>query len=725
MTPPIDIVPLQSDHRADVIRLLGIEGYKEDVWAWQFQRETDYCRHSLVALSEQRCVGFNGVMPVTLNQAGTSLPAAWSCDFVVDASCRGQGVGKLIKKALAAQQPRLMSLGISDMAVRVLEKSGWRSSLTPVTAYSMNRTRRDWKGLIIRGIQVFNRVRGRGWCYRTRVKQVEVVDQLPDSEALDRLWKSVKCDYPLCVARSAEYLQWRYRDHPSARYRYVCNVDDGVLQAMLVFRCEATYAVMVDYIGPAQGFSVKQALLDQWLNTCRDAPLLKTFTSDPEWGALLRAQGFRVYGQQRFYLSGDGLLDHEWFIMPGDSDGEFLEAARERHQPDVDQIVIERVSEAEFLTLQPRWHGLMNQAVADPLFNGWPWLWEWWQTWGEKKQLQLMLLAAYRGTQLVGVLPLYLQSNANLFGLRVKRVQLIGNIWPSTATVRTEFTDAVFAEKYSEVLSHILSRYLLEKGHWDEIVLADVASTSYFYPALAEQVRQHGGIVRVLAKDRSISIDCDRSYVDYLASRSANHRAQLRRKQKRLTQLGEYHLCGFSGSLPAFFQQLNQFHLQRWGIPCFDAAAVAFHIALATGFQAQGRLHLSELRQNKRCISVMYNVEINGKVYNMQSGFDTEIDARCSIGTLHLEAVVEQYCQSASVKEFDLLAGTGKKSFYKSHFSTHGSTVMSLQLVRAPLLRLGYWCYDHLPDRFKPRLYNLFMRRGAKQPLKPNEPQKL
>lgn len=715
MTPPIDIVPLQSDHRADVIRLLGIEAYKEDVWAWQFQREPDYCRHSLVALSEQRCVGFNGVMPVTLNQAGTSLPAAWSCDFVVDASCRGQGVGKLIKKALAAQQPRLMSLGISDMAVRVLEKSGWRSAPVAVTVYSMSRTRRDWKGLIIRGIQRANRLVGWRWRRAVPSMHVDVVDQLPDPQQLERLWQSVKQDYPLCVARSASYLQWRYRDHPTARYRYLCCTGQGELHALAVFRCEADYSVLVDYIGPVANQMIKLALLRQWLATCQDSDFLKTFTSDPEWGQLLKAEGFRSYGRQRFYVSGDGLDQPGWFVMPGDSDGEFLEAARERQLADIDQIVIERVAESEFAQLRHRWQALLNQSSADPLFNGWCWLWGWWQAWGDKKQLQLMLLAAYRGTQLVGLLPLYRQSNASLFGMRVQRVQLLGNIWPSTATVRTEFADALFAKDYAEILTQLFNRHLLERIDWDEMVLADVCSSSQYFPALAEQMRLRHGVVRVLARDRSIAVDCNRSYTDYLASRSANHRAQLRRKQKRLTQSGEYHLRRFSGSLSAFFEQLNRFHLQRWGTPCFDASAVAFHIGLAADFQAQGRLHLSELRQQNCCISLMYNVEIEGKVYNLQSGFDTEIDARCSIGTLHLEAVIEQYCQAAQVVEFDLLAGTGKNSFYKSHFSSNGDSVVSLQLVRTPLLRLGYWCYDHLPDMFKPRLYNLFMRHGRKQ----------
>src|SRR5690606_9631196 len=104
-------------------------------------------------------IGFNGVMPITVYYNGNEIGALWSCDFYVDGRYRGQGLGKVIKTELIARSPLIMSLGISDMASRVLLKMGWVGSSE---VYSYRRIRRPStpKTFLIFLLQLWNRVAG-------------------------------------------------------------------------------------------------------------------------------------------------------------------------------------------------------------------------------------------------------------------------------------------------------------------------------------------------------------------------------------------------------------------------------------------------------------------------------------------------------------------------------------------------------------------------------------
>lgn len=336
-----DIVPYSDDkHREQVAWLFSDVPFKASIWNYQFLENPGALArgfHPVVAEDNGRIVGFNSVVPVSIIWNGAPLEAMWSCDFKVLAQCRGQGVGRLIKEALAQKSPVLMAFGISPIAAIVLNRMGWvpnnnvyfyRKIVRPKSARELALY------LYQQGTACVNRSASSALC------TVTSQSSLPAAEELDRLWEGVQGGYNKAVIRNAAYLNWRYQQHPLASYSFLEARDArNSLLALGVVRCSGHQERLVDFVGPATGAGIKRAIVETFL-TCQKQPTAySAMTSDPELQQVFKSLGFYQGREQpRFYVRADKALlnQHEyehchegWFIMGGDSDGELLQAAKE------------------------------------------------------------------------------------------------------------------------------------------------------------------------------------------------------------------------------------------------------------------------------------------------------------------------------------------------------------------------------------------------------------
>jgi hypothetical protein len=85
-----------------------------------------------------------------------------------------------------------------------------------------------------------------------------------------------------------------------------------------------------------------------------------------------------------------------------------------------------------------------------------------------------------------------------------------------------------------------------------------------------------------------------------------------------------------------------------------------------------------------------------GCIYNIQAGYEEDFHKKVALGTLHLGYAIETAFKDPSVGFFDLLAGEGKKTDYKSHLATDRTSLTTLMVVRSPLFRLLYRMKDSL-----------------------------
>ena len=329
------LVKYAGRYRESVLELFQSVPYKAAIWNWEFERNPTGKLFDpvLIVNGDDQVIGFNGIIPVAATSYGKTLDRVWSCDFYVASDYRGQGVGTWLKRELDRRASIIMAFGVSDQADKVLSHLGWVQP-NSVFSYRYGRERKSLRGLALQGLQWFNRIMG--WLTpSTYHGNVTVQSSLPAREEVDKLWEAVGPGYECIITRDFRYLNWRYQQHPYARYGFVVARSHGQLEGLLVVRYSQGALRMVDYCGPSQNSGLKRALIRCCKRQWRHAELFSVTTSDPELGQSAMHEGFfRARSQPRFFMrmapgNNDRVCPDKphWFIMTGDSDGELLQAA--------------------------------------------------------------------------------------------------------------------------------------------------------------------------------------------------------------------------------------------------------------------------------------------------------------------------------------------------------------------------------------------------------------
>tara|TARA_R110000850_G_scaffold264954_2_gene394284 strand:- start:1392 stop:2492 length:1101 start_codon:yes stop_codon:yes gene_type:complete len=327
-------VPWQTKHREGVLKLFRDVPYKAELWQWQFESNPFGLPFTPILLvdSNDRVAGFNGVMAVRATDRGEDIRVIWSCDFYLAEQWRGQGLGSVIKHELHKQSPVIMAFGVSNRASDVLRHLGWMPDES-VRSYRMLRRRKGLRSWLLSALQWLNRFsRNFSTVPGMSGLTINVRSSLPVGEQVDALWERCAPDYGRIVRRDFTYLDWRYQRQPLGRYGFVCAWEDHKLTAILVTRfCRRTLRI-VDYCGPAKNQPLKRAVVGAAVRHWPHANQVVSVTSDPELQETFLAEGFvQLRGRPRFYIYEPGVENaaesSSWFIMAGDSDGEFLQAA--------------------------------------------------------------------------------------------------------------------------------------------------------------------------------------------------------------------------------------------------------------------------------------------------------------------------------------------------------------------------------------------------------------
>lgn len=694
--PEYQLSHYRPEHREGILTLLGNEPHKRLLWDWQFAAATTTDNALVVATCGNEVVGFNGAMPIRVQVDGQINNALWSCDFNVAARYRGLGLGKAIKQELHHRCDHIMSLGISDFATPVLEKSGWRKG-SPV--YSLRRYS-GWRldrRLVLRPWQ---------WCLslsyfglpRVSALRVHAEWRLPGDQILAGLWSRMALGAGALVVRDGDYLRWRYGAHPLGQYRYLLAHQGDQIVAMAVVRCQGEQAIFVDYIGPRDDEDVKRALFLKWLQLARSAVHLSFSSSDRGFVRIARSCGFRLVGQQRFYIHGQHAeVLPDWFIMPGDSDGELLAAARASIVDVSASHTTATMSVGWFETANDRWQCLLSRSDADPLFMSWHWLYSWWETWAHRYKLQLHLVVQFDLVKLRPMLisPMYIAYDAR--GARC--IQFIGSSWRLGLSMRTEYCDFIIDRTVGlEILRHHLASVL--NADCDESVWCDIRSDGALSGVLDAYCKSHSVYRRLVKSESSYSIDVSHGFESYVECLGSSVRRKILTSRGRLAAAGVLEIRSVSSADWCLFEaEINNFHLPRWGKPCFNGLMSEFHQRFLQRWPSAA-VRLSALYLSGTCVSVLYDLVAGETVYNIQQGYSSEKLARVSLGTMHLGFAIEQAALSGN-RVYHLLAGKGKHADYKRELATATDQLWSIQIVSSRIRQLAYKVHDIIHNLLK------------------------
>lgn len=334
-----------------------------------------------------------------------------------------------------------------------------------------------------------------------------------------------------------------------------------------------------------------------------------------------------------------------------------------------------RIDKREFDLSKSQWNDLLKVSDANPLFVSWEWMHAWWETWASILSLQLHVYFIYRQDQLVGILPLYsFNQRHGLF----REFHFLGNAWGRSPTVRSEYIGPIFVADYRDSLDQSFLCWVKQHGLFDCFVVADCIRYE-FAPANAT----------VRRVDKGYWLACDGDIDDYKKSLSAAVRLKVFNRIDYLSakydsvEFGIYDVADID--LADFFNQLNCFHIARWGKPCFDANAVEFHKCFIAESQGCEPI-LSFMKVGNQLVSLSYNIVSNGVVYNIQSGYVEAFDKKVALGALHFGFIIEFAFKTTHIKGLDFLAGRGKLSNYKASFRGDEIRFFTLQIFSSPFL---------------------------------------
>ena len=149
------------------------------------------------------------------------------------------------------------------------------------------------------------------------VKAAPLIDQ-----RLDPLWKRLRKHYPLAVRRDQDYLDWRYKNHPTIEYRRVNLFDWGRPSGWVLYRSVAEKSLLIDLLCKPQHLSYYLSAVAHWLATRGEPPAVvwlpesrSAGIADPSMETEVVVTNM-IYG---FNLSTADVREHLFYTM-GDLD---------------------------------------------------------------------------------------------------------------------------------------------------------------------------------------------------------------------------------------------------------------------------------------------------------------------------------------------------------------------------------------------------------------------
>jgi len=167
---------------------------------------------------------------------------------------------------------------------------------------------------------------------RRKPSRVQQIDWQTGScgEEFSTLAVTVSADHEVCLARTADYLNWRYVAHPFQRFEILTSRRDGALDAYLVMKQEGEDARIVDLFG-TENPGLLSGIVAHAIELLRSRGVVAVSVpvlASHRWVHLFERLGFvkRESTPVITYPATGGLSGNQdgheakWFLMDGDRD---------------------------------------------------------------------------------------------------------------------------------------------------------------------------------------------------------------------------------------------------------------------------------------------------------------------------------------------------------------------------------------------------------------------
>ncbi len=346
-------------------------------------------------------------------------------------------------------------------------------------------------------------------------------------------------------------------------------------------------------------------------------------------------------------------------------------------------------SEDQFLRLGPEWDDLFRRSGSANPFLRFEWLVTWWQQWGRRATLSVILVRDRAG-RLVAVAPCQI-APSGAADFRANALCWLANTF-SGSDYLTVVAEPGWEEPAAQTIASELIRH---RSEWDYIEWDHTLENDPVMRALRKALRAAGCREMVMPRNVCPYAELPRTFAAYLKTLSHNVRYNFRRRLKALQKEGPLALAVLRRpeEIEARFADLVRLHGSRFTSQDKTSTFLApdvqtFHrkTLKACSDASIPRLFLLELRGAP--VAALYGFSMGTRFLFFQAGIDPQW-SRLSVGLVMMGSVIEQAIKDGHT-EFDFLRG---EEAYKFQWATGVRTTSLIRFFDdRPLSR---WVHAH------------------------------
>ena len=315
----------------------------------------------------------------------------------------------------------------------------------------------------------------------------------------------------------------------------------------------------------------------------------------------------------------------------------------------------------------------------------WEWVREWWRIYGPvygDRGRGLRLITVRRGTELIGVLPLYQSFTGCPWGSRQLRFTSTGEA--DFEKTCAEYLDLLHAPGEEHACTAAICRLLLDwpELRWDLLRLEDVPEQSPLL-ALVTRIRHVRHWICRTERDNSYTANLVGGFEAYLKRLSAATRKEARRVMRDAERAGmKLEIAEHPRDVETFFEELVQLHRRRWEdsgqTGCFAPRHKEFHLSLAKRLAPAGKETIARLSLGDRPLAILNGYRVGDKFDIYHQGVSREPGQLRSPGTAATLLLMARLAE-AGVTVVDQLRG---KNSLKARYFKEEKCLVRLSVYR-------------------------------------------
>lgn len=298
------------------------------------------------------------------------------------------------------------------------------------------------------------------------------------------------------------------------------------------------------------------------------------------------------------------------------------------------------------------WERLFQSAQYPSIFSSYEWAATWWAHYRGAARLQI--LAAYSGSELVGIAPLMLQDHV-IAGIKAfTRIKFIG----AGISDRLDFLIATRAER--PVVELFVNH--LFRQRWDIVDLDEVPEDSATAALLPSIVDQLGAGAKLLPQSVCPTITLPIHFNTYFSSTTRDIQRKIKRYRSQSTKGHGFELKIITSEpdllpgLESFLAMYRNYFSQREGTSHLTGEQfAAFRRELALKLARRGRLVLALLQANGEDVAGQLCFRHGAMCYEYNRCYDLDWK-RENVGTALLWEVL-RFCVAEGCRKYDFLRG--------------------------------------------------------------------